>query len=82
MLINGAAQLRGGVSVQGVDIPLEDAPSYRQGYGRVDLSQALPLAADSSWRLSVLDRINISQGGEHRYCVSARGGPLRVTLVW
>lgn len=30
VLINGAAQLRGSVSVQNMNIPLEDAPSHRQ----------------------------------------------------
>lgn len=53
-----------------------------QGYGRVDLSRTLPLAADGPWRMRMLDSVNISQGKEHRYCVRARGGPLRITLVW
>ncbi|KXZ45956.1 hypothetical protein GPECTOR_49g540 [Gonium pectorale] len=66
-------------------MPLEDAPSYRQGFGRLSLLHSLPLpgaAGSPGWRLQVVDGASLAQGEQHNFCVQASGGPLRVTLAW
>lgn len=46
----GAGAAQG--TVGGTGMPLEDVPSYRQGYGRLDLRRALPLPGSPlDWRL-------------------------------
>ncbi|GFH21541.1 serine protease ABC transporter B family tagA, partial [Haematococcus lacustris] len=87
VLMTGAAPLLGNVQPDNPTaggLPLEPPPSSRQGWGRVDLSGALPLVGSSrAWRLQVVDQANLTQGQQHRYCVQATGGgPLRITLAW
>jgi len=86
VLLTGGAPLQGNVEADNPSaggLPLEPPPSSRQGWGRVDLTSALPLAgAAPNWRLQVVDGATLIQGQSHRYCVRATGGPLRVTLVW
>eukprot|EP00967_Tisochrysis_lutea_P063129 scaffold81342_cov17-Tisochrysis_lutea.AAC.4 len=57
VLLAGASHLRGNVENQNDQhggLPLEEAPSGKQGFGRVDLSQALPLqGSGKNWRLQV-----------------------------
>ena len=51
-------------------LPLEPAPSFRQGYGRVNLTRSLPLADNAgSWRMQV--RSSLFQGA----CVRSIMGP-------
>ncbi|KAG2492715.1 hypothetical protein HYH03_009128 [Edaphochlamys debaryana] len=86
VLLGGAQSMQG--SVSGTGLPLEAAPSSRQGFGRASLLHSLPLAplpAETSpgWRLQVVDGAALAQGGAHRFCLRATGeGPLRITLVW
>mmetsp|Transcript_27215 Transcript_27215/g.70074 ORF Transcript_27215/g.70074 Transcript_27215/m.70074 type:complete len:1426 (+) Transcript_27215:1145-5422(+) len=86
VLLAGASHLRGNVENQNDQhggLPLEEAPSGKQGFGRVDLSQALPLqGSGKNWRLQVIDKARIKQGESHKYCATATGGPFRVVLAW
>ncbi|KAK9815878.1 hypothetical protein WJX72_011193 [[Myrmecia] bisecta] len=80
-LIGGAQGLAGFESDTG--LPLAPPPSFRQGFGRVQLSRALPLKGNSlGWRLQVVDMANLTTGQTHSYCIKSTGGPLTVTLVW
>ncbi|KAG2498668.1 hypothetical protein HYH03_003413 [Edaphochlamys debaryana] len=86
VLLGGAQHMDG--SVSGTGMPLEDVPSYRQGFGRASLLHSLPLptvaaAMNPGWRLQVVDGASLAQGELHRFCVRSTGsGPLRITLVW
>jgi hypothetical protein len=62
-------------------LPLEPAPSFKQGFGRVNLTRSLPMK-DSGWRMQVVDLAPIAQGETHRYCITATGGPVSITLAW
>lgn len=57
VLLAGASHLQGNVENQNDQyggLPLEEAPSGKQGFGRVDLSQALPLqGSGKNWRMQV-----------------------------
>ena len=50
VLLGGAADMVG-FTEEG--LPLEPAPSYRQGFGRVNLTRALPLGGSGGWRMQV-----------------------------
>ena len=58
-LLVGAMAMSGNVRVNyggGLDLklPLETPPSYRQGWGRLDLSSSLPLSGSAlGWSLQV-----------------------------
>ncbi|GIL57145.1 hypothetical protein Vafri_12444 [Volvox africanus] len=83
VLLGGADHLTGVVADTGM--PLEDAPSYRQGFGRLSLLHSLPLAGNPispGWRLQVVDGASLSVSEQHQFCVTATGGPLRITLAW
>ncbi|KAK9839424.1 hypothetical protein WJX81_001331 [Elliptochloris bilobata] len=81
VLLGGAASLEGFESDTG--LPLAPPPSFRQGFGRVDLSRSLPLQGSGpGWGLQLVDRATLTTGQAHQYCVHATGGPLTVTLVW
>jgi subtilisin family serine protease len=59
-------------------------PDYSQGYGRIDLSRALPLENGPALNLSVWDNSSLGDGGAFHVClrVPSQGGDVRVTLVW
>lgn len=69
--MTGAAALLGNVQVSNPTaggLPLEPPPSMRQGWGRVNLAGALPLAgAAPGWRLQVRCRVC----GHAHMCVRA-----------
>jgi len=77
-LLGGATNLLGNTES---GLPLEPAPSFKQGFGRVNLTRSLPLR-DSGWRIQVVDMAPLTQGEVDRYCVTASGGPLSITLAW
>ena len=92
VLLNGAQEMRGLTESR---LPLEPVPSYRQGWGRADLSRSLPLGGAGSplFQLLVADGRQVqSTGDSDQYCVRVpleegqRGGrpetPLRMTLTW
>eukprot|EP00887_Chlorella_sp_A99_P001740 scaffold19.g1740.t1 len=81
-LLGGAGALEGFEADTG--LPIDPAPSFRQGFGRVLLGQSLFLSGSplSPARMQVLDRIKINSGETHSFCVRANGGPLTITLVW
>ena len=82
-LLGGAFPMNGYTEA---GLPLEPPPSPRQGYGRVYLETSIPVAGSQKWkegwRLQVIDRATLERDGSHEYCVSALGGPIRITLVW
>ncbi|GLI67662.1 hypothetical protein VaNZ11_011914 [Volvox africanus] len=83
VLLGGADHLTGVVADTGM--PLEDAPSYRQGFGRLSLLHSLPLPGSPispGWRLQMVDGASLSISDQHQFCVTATGGPLRITLAW
>lgn len=80
VMLGGAQALQGYDSATG--FPIEPPPSFRQGFGRVSLSTALPLVGRNGPRLSFVDQVPINTGESHSYCVRGNGGPLSVTLVW
>ena len=66
----GGAYAMDGFTERGM--PLEPPPSFRQGFGRVQLNRALPLAGRlpaDGWRLQVVDGAEIEEGETHSYCV-------------
>ena len=90
-LISGAASLTGYEALTGM--PIDPPPSFRQGFGRVQLETTMPndgrraseastSSTSSAFALQVVDRVPISQGATHRYCLRSTGRPLTVTLVW
>ena len=85
VLLGGASALQG---LSEARLPLEPAPSFRQGFGRVNLTRALALGGGGGGsRIQVVDRAELAQGEAHTYCVSAGGGgggggALSVTLAW
>ncbi|KAI8468820.1 MAG: ATP-binding cassette superfamily [Monoraphidium minutum] len=81
-----AAMLGGASDMVGyteMSLPLEPAPGFRQGYGRLNLTRTLPVEsiAPAGWRMQVVDLAALSEGETHRYCVTVNG-PTIVTLVW
>jgi hypothetical protein len=48
-LLGGAANMLGNTEA---GLPLEPAPSFKQGFGRVNLTRSLPLK-DGGWRMQV-----------------------------
>jgi len=83
VIINGAVPLRGYAQS---GLPLEPPPSFRQGWGRVELASALPLPARPA-SLQVADWKNLRGTGDaHAYCLSVPEGsgvaPVSVTLAW
>jgi|AntAceMinimDraft_5_1070358.scaffolds.fasta_scaffold23171_1 hypothetical protein len=77
VLINGARPLQG-INQNGQ--LLEPPPSSRQGFGRIDLSNSVPLG-DAGWALIALDRPNQQLVSA---CVEVMGSDqqLRGTLAW
>jgi hypothetical protein len=81
-LVAGAAPMRGLESA--TSLPIDAAPSYRQGYGRVHLGRALYLAGSPAApaRLAILDAVPIAAGEAHEFSLDAGGGPITVALAW
>lgn len=66
IIINGAAELKGFAQS---GLPLEPAPSFRQGWGRVELDTALPLVG-SGRALHFADWKDLKVTGDaHVYCL-------------
>ena len=81
-LIGGAQGLLGFSG--GAALPLA-VPSGEQGFGRVSLTDTLPMpdAGAAVQNLQVVDLETLAEGEEHVYCLTAvAGAPLTVTLVW
>ena len=83
IVINGAAQLKGFAQS---GLPLEATPSFRQGWGRVELDTSLPLE-DSGKELHFADWKNLeSTGDSHHYCLktpsNANLSSISITLNW
>jgi hypothetical protein len=82
-----AALIASAVSLPGsrLGVPVAAAPSFQQGFGRIDLSRVLAFP-DSPFRIFVADRISaFSLGsGPISFSVTVRsaGTPLRATLAW
>jgi hypothetical protein len=66
-----------------LSLPLEPAPSFRQGFGRLNLTRATPVASLSppGWRLQFVDLAALAEGESHTYCINVTGDAV-VTLVW
>ena len=83
ILINGAEALKGG---DGTGLPLEPAPSFRQGWGRVQLDNSIPLdeeEGDGARELQFVDWRDLrGQGDSETFCVSGAKGEVRATLAW
>lgn len=82
VIINGAAELKGFAQS---GLPLEPAPSFRQGWGRVELDTSLPMPG-SGRALKFADWKNLqSTGDEHVYCLTTPQtnlSSISVTLNW
>lgn len=83
IIINGAAQLKGFAQS---GLPLEPPPSFRQGWGRVELDTSLPLPS-SGKELRFADWKNLqSTGDSHHYCLKTPKGAnlssISITLNW
>jgi hypothetical protein len=88
LALAGASNMLGNTEA---GLPLEPAPSFRQGFGRLNLTRALPLGGGGGgggglpdgWRLQVVDLASLEEGEAHTYCLRARGGaPLVAMLTW
>ncbi|KAI8475446.1 MAG: hypothetical protein J3K34DRAFT_49708 [Monoraphidium minutum] len=79
-LVGGASNM---VGYTELSLPLEPAPSFRQGFGRLNLTSALPVGgiAPGGWRMQIIDLASLSEREAHRYCVRVTG-PTTVTLAW
>ncbi len=82
VLMGGAKQITGYEADTG--LPIDPAPSFRQGYGRVFLGGSLQLENNpyNPTGVQVLDSVDIVNGQKHTYCVTSTGGPLSVTVAW
>ena len=82
VLMGGAKPITGYEADTG--LPVDPAPSFRQGYGRVFLGGSLQLQ-DNPYNpksVQVLDSVDIVNGQKHVYCVTGTGGPLSITVAW
>jgi len=70
-------------ATQQLSLPLEPAPSFRQGFGRLNLTRAIPVTdiAAPGWRMQFVDLAALSEGESHKYCISVTGA-VAVTLAW
>lgn len=75
LLINGAADMDG---LDETGLPLEPTPSRRQGWGRVDLRTALPLADASPASIALLvvdvEEAAVSEGQTAEWCLQMPSG--------
>jgi hypothetical protein len=86
VLINGARNMTGRLKDGNTNPPLLDAPSNRQGWGRVMLDDALYFAGDTR-RLFVADtpsESGLADGDSvfYQVDVACSASPLKVTLAW
>ncbi|KAK3259959.1 hypothetical protein CYMTET_31068 [Cymbomonas tetramitiformis] len=82
VMLNGADNMEGFTEV---GLPIEPAPSCRQGYGRLNLARALHLQAEvaSPAAMQVYDQVGIETGQKIEYCLHvASATQLRATLAW
>ena len=82
VFVAGASSLQGFEADTG--LPIDPPPSFRQGFGRINLGKSLPLPENPNGPKSVqlLDKIPIAAGETHTYCLNANGGIVTVALVW
>ena len=82
VLVAGASSLQGFEADTG--LPIDPPPSFRQGFGRVDLGNSVPLQVNPNGpkRVQLLDKVLIVTGETHRYCLNAKGGPVSIAIVW
>lgn len=82
VLMGGAKQITGYEADTG--LPIDPAPSFRQGYGRIFLGGSLILEGNpyNPMGVQVLNSVDIVNGQKHTYCVTSTGGPLSVTVAW
>eukprot|EP00698_Gefionella_okellyi_P004979 TRINITY_DN1458_c0_g1_i2.p1 TRINITY_DN1458_c0_g1~~TRINITY_DN1458_c0_g1_i2.p1 ORF type:complete len:600 (-),score=93.13 TRINITY_DN1458_c0_g1_i2:233-2032(-) len=85
MMINSAVPVNGTVQPVGSNpMAVGTAPSYLQGYGRVDIGNVLKFA-DSDFKLHVEDDMSATHQAFQSLCIDVRSfvrRPLVVTLVW
>ena len=89
VLINGAQDMTGHyLDGNGMPQPLADAPSNRQGWGRIMLDDALYFASDSR-KLFLADIPSLPGSGVgtgerllYKVTVTSTASPLKFTLVW
>lgn len=83
VLINGAAEMKG---LTELGLPLEDPPSFRQGWGRIDMRNTLPISGE--FALWVSDTRGVHTNEMHSYCITVPQAPsdsitpLKCTLAW
>lgn len=82
VMMGGAKQITGYEEDTG--LPIDPAPSFRQGYGRVYLGGSLQLQNNpyNPKGFQVLNSVDIVNGEKHVYCVNSNGGPLSITVAW
>lgn len=82
VMMGGAKQIGGYEADTG--LPIDPAPSFRQGYGRVYLGGSLKLENNpyNPNGFQVLDSVDITDGDKHLYCIRSTGGPLSITVAW
>jgi hypothetical protein len=74
VLLAGAVSLRGNTESQ---LPLEPAPSFRQGFGRINLTSSLPLSTTPNMRLQVRAGGRGGEGGG-----VLQGGSVQWPMRW
>lgn len=82
VMMGGAKEITGYEEDTG--LPIDPAPSFRQGYGRVYLGGSLQLQGNpyNPKGFQVLNSVDIVNGQKHVYCVKSTGGPLSITVAW
>lgn len=82
VMMGGAKQITGYEADTG--LPIDPAPSFRQGYGRVFLGGSLELMNNpyNPKAVQVLNSVDIVDGQKHAYCVTSTGGPMSITVAW
>lgn len=82
VMMGGAKQITGYEADTG--LPIDPAPSFRQGYGRVYLGGSLQLQGNpyNPKGFQVLNSVDIVNEQRHVYCVTSNGGPLSITVAW
>ncbi|GJP30633.1 hypothetical protein CLOM_g4168 [Closterium sp. NIES-68] len=87
-LINGATALN---AANGDRYPIDAPPSMNQGFGRVHLSNAVPIAGTASFTTVAIEGPALKTGNGYRICLLADPGrsdggvgsdDIKVTLAW
>jgi len=81
VLINGAVEMTGTGAYENNEYFY---PNYNQGWGRIDLDNALYFSGDSRGLVAVDDRLGLSTGAGVTYQLVIGSGdqPVEITLVW